>query len=75
MSDHSRPAPSPPAQPAAASPPPRRLRKSSAILWLLAPLLLLLSSVRPTSTRSDRAARVPKQFGAFTLKNEANKNV
>lgn len=70
MSGHSQAAPSAPGQPSVEPPPPRRLRKSSAFLWLLAPLLLLLSSVRPTSTRSDRAVRVPKQFGAFTLKDE-----
>lgn len=48
----------------------RRLTKSSIILWLLAPVLLLLSSVRPTFTRSERAAQVPTQLGPFKLQLE-----
>ena len=47
-----------------------RLTKSAVALWVLAPLLLFLSSVRPTFTRSDRAAQVPRQIGPFSLKLE-----
>lgn len=54
----------------AMSPKPRGLVASSVILWVLAPLLLLLSSVRPVSLRSDRAAQVPKQLGQYVLQNQ-----
>ena len=48
----------------------RGLVGSAVILWVLAPLLLTLSSVRPVSVRSDRAAQVPKQLGRYGLKNQ-----
>jgi len=64
MSEH--PVTVPPATPSVA----RRLTRSSILLWLLAPALLLLSSVRPTFTRSERAAQVPTQLGPFSLQLE-----